>query len=82
MGVIRERLNEVLLSGSAGTTPTKEATKPRNNSAKTAGRILAEAACRVPRPLPKGEQFVKELREGQPAFTIPVGPAFSESIRG
>ena len=82
MGVIRERLNEVLLSGSAGTTPTKEATKPRSNSAKTAGRILAEAACRVPRPMPEGERFARALREGQASFPIQEGAEFIKAIRG
>ena len=83
MGVIREAiLSEVLPSALAGTTPTKATPrppKPRREAA-SAGRILAEAACRVPRPMPSGAGFARELREGL-TFPMVEGAAFVEAIR-
>ncbi len=71
MGVIRERLNEVLLSGSAGTTPTRKAAG--------AGGWNWPAASRV--PMPTGERFAESLRGGTPGCAIPTGERFAEALR-
>ena len=69
MGMIRERLNEVIGAAETNALLGEEAPrrpKPRRESAAT---------------MPTGPAFSRELREGTPGSSNPRGAAFADSIR-
>ena len=73
MGVIREKLNEVI--GASQTTALLGEEAPRRPKPRR------EAPAAAPATMPTGPAFSRELREGTPGSSIPAGSAFVESLR-